>query len=137
MATSPVPVLVQKPSRGLLQLQNGTLSGTLYTGGSNGTKITGLLITSTDTSAQTVTVNIVNGGISYPLCTISIPIGAGTVAGTPAINVMSSANMPGLPVDATGTPYFFLASASDTITMTAGAITAGKYIYGISVAGDF
>jgi hypothetical protein len=124
----------------LAQITNGTgtTAQTLYTGGSNGSKITGIVLTSTDTSAQTVQVAIVYSSTTYILGTVAVPAGAGTNGTTPAVNAMAPAILPGLPIDSSGQPYFLLKNASDTITVVPLAtITSGKIISAIAVAGDF
>jgi hypothetical protein len=137
---SSTPVLIQTPNRGLAQITNssGTTAQTLYTGGSNGSKIVGVILTSTDTAAQTVQLGFVYSSTTYILGTVPVPAGAGTNGTAPAVNVLASALLPGLPVDSNGQNYFFLKNASDSITVVPLAtITSGKIISAVAVAGDF
>src|SRR5271165_5399153 len=63
-AVSSTPVFVQTPNRGIVQFLQGTDSAgtykTLYTGGSNGSKCTGMYITSNDAASHLVTIQLVN-----------------------------------------------------------------------------
>ena len=58
-------ITAQTPNRGKLQLSNGTLTGTVYTAGANGSKCFGMWAGSTDTSAQLLSITLVNTAISY------------------------------------------------------------------------
>jgi hypothetical protein len=140
MTTSPIPVLVQKPNRGIAQITNatGTTPQTIYTGGANGSKIVSLVLTSTDTVAQNVQIALVNSSTSYILGTVPVPAGAGNGGTVASVNAFSSTVIPGLPIDSAGQYYLFLASASDTITIVPlTTISSAKIISGIMIAGDF
>src|ERR1700676_3163110 len=122
MATTPNSVVsVQVPNRGVVQIANADAQTqkVVYTGGANGSKITSLTAVSTDTSARDVQVSLTNGGTSYPICTVTIPIGAGNSGTVPTVNMINTTQFPGLPFDSDGNPYFHLASASDTLTVSA------------------
>lgn len=132
------PSIVQWPVNAKLQLSNGSLTGTVIdcTSASSGTGnncngagmiITGLQITSTDTSAQTLTCNIINTAVTYQLFVISVPLRSGDLAGTPPLAVMTPAIWPGLVADSNNNATYPL-NNTDKITCTAGAITSGKLI---------
>jgi hypothetical protein len=124
----------------LAQITNGTgtTAQTLYTGGSSGSKITGIVLTSTDTAAQTVQVAIVYSSTTYILGTVVVPAGAGTNGSIPSVNAMAPAILPGLPIDYSAKPYFLLKNASDAVSVAPLAtITSGKIISAIAIAGDF
>lgn len=134
------PTLPQTPQLYLAQILNatGTAQVTVATGGTNGSKLVGLMASSTDTSAQTVQFSLVRGGITATLGTVAIPANSGTVAGTPAVNLWSAlASM--LPPDSDGNPFSFLGSASDSLVanLTTGSVTSGKAINLIGVGANF
>jgi hypothetical protein len=141
MALSPNQYITpQTPNRGFVQIANadGQNQKTVYTGGPNGTKITGLIGQSTDTSGRDVMVSITNGGTSYPLGSVTVAAGAGNSGAVASTNLMAPAQIPGLPVDSDGNPYLFLASASDTLTVEAlSTVTSGKLITVIAIGADF
>ena len=140
----------QTPNVGKIQFLQGTDSAgtykTLYVGGSNGTKITGIYLTSFDPSAShLVTIQLSSSASAHcsPATScfggmaITLPVNSGSANAAPAVNAMSSANWPGLPRDSDGNPYIYLPSASYTLEMTyATAITSGL-INGVAVAADF
>lgn len=131
MAVTATPALPQTPKSAKIQILPADTSAlkTAYTGGSNGSKITAVMVASTDTSARDVQVGITNTSIFYPICTVTIPITAGFVAGTPVVNMLSAANAPGLPVDNDGQVYIYLTSASDTLQVKSlTTVTAAKEI---------
>ena len=136
----------QTPNIGVIQFtaSPGTYK-TLYVGGSNGSKITGIFVTNTDSVSHLITIQVSSSASAHCSPTsgcfggaaVTIPITAGYATGVPAVNMMSSANWPGLPRDSDGNPYIYLPSASYTLEMTyATAITSGL-INGVAVAVDF
>jgi hypothetical protein len=140
MAVTPTPVFPQKPNRGLVQIAPADTQAqkTVYTGGAAGSKITGLIAQSTDISARDVQISITNGATSYPLGTVTVPIGAGNAGTVPSVNLLNAAQLPGIPKDADGNPYIFLASASDTLTVSAlTTVTAAKLITVTAIVADF
>ena len=142
-AVTATPVFVQTPNRGIVQFLQGTDSAgtykTLYTGGSNGSKCTGMYITSNDSTAHLVTIQLVNGGVKYGGTAISTGTTTpGYASGAGAINAMSSANWPGLPLDSDGNPYFYLAGTGDTIQATfATSLTSSDFINIVAICADF
>jgi len=124
----------QTPNRGSTTFVQGTDSpGTykvIYTGAANGSSCKAMFSTNNDASAtHLLTVQIVVGGATkvggMSITTVS---SAGFANATPAQNIMSPANWPGLPLDSDGNPFFFLASG-DTVSATfATALTATDQI---------
>lgn len=131
-------VTAQTPKFPKVQITNANnlTAQTLYTCGANGTLITGMWATSTDTSARDVQISVLNTS-TYNIVTATVAINAGSVAGTPAVNLMSQANWPGLPLDNNGNPYFHCISGD---VLQAGMIvqlTAAKFMNVFLVAADF
>lgn len=141
MSVTPNSIItVQTPTNGKVQIKNadGQAQKTVYTGNANGSKIVALLLQSTDTAARDVQISVTNGGTSYPLGTVTVPIGAGNSGSVPSVNALGNNQLPGLPVDSDGNPFIFLVSASDTLTVEAlTTVTSPLAITAIAIAGDF
>jgi len=144
-------VTVQTPKNGTQTFVQGTDAAgtykTLYTGGTNGTKVKAIWVTSNDASAQhLVTVQVSTstsahcspqsncvGGVA-----VTIPANSGFGSNVPAVNMMSVTNWPGLPVDSDGNPFIYLAGSSQTLEATfATALTASDQIAITVIAEDF
>jgi hypothetical protein len=134
------PTVVKQPQNGKVQIANadGQTQKTVYTGGSNGSKITSLIAVSSDTSGRDVQISISNGGTSYPIGTVSVPAGAGNSSAANSVNLLNATNLPGLAFDSDGNPYIHLISG-DTLTVAAlSTVTSGKLItVTAATAGDF
>lgn len=138
-AVTSTPVFVQTPKYPKVQLTNanGTTAQTLYACATNGTKVIGMYATSTDTSARDVQISVLKSATTYILTTVTVAIGAGTVAGTPAVNLMNSSVWPGLPTDSDGNPFFYCETGD---TLQAGMVvtlTSAKLMSVNVVAADF
>lgn len=112
---------------------------TLYTGGANGSKITGLYLTATDATAHVVTCVLnKNGARAGGVALTTSTTKPGFASAVPAINLLASGNWPGLPVDSDGNPYLYLSSASDKIDCRyATALTSGTLIGIVAIGADF
>ena len=135
-----VATLIRQPQNGKVQIANadGQNQKTVYAAGANGSKVTALIATSSDTSARDVQISITNGGTSYPLGTISVPIGAGNSSAAVSVNLLNSTALPGIAIDSDGNPYIHLVSG-DTLTVSAlSTVTSGKLItVTAATVGDF
>lgn len=151
-ATTPNSIITpQTPNLKAVSFVQGTdVAGTyktVYAGGTNGSKITALWLTSNDGSASHL-INIQISSSSSAHCSpqsgcyagmaITLPVNAGFANGAPAVNALSATNWPGLPVDSDGNPYIYLPSTSYTIEMTfTTALTASTDVNGIAIGADF
>lgn len=133
------PTLAKQPQNGKVQIANADAQTqkTVYTAGASGSKIVGLGFVSTDTSARDVQVSITNGGTSYPIGTITVPIGAGNSGTVPSVT-WNLQQFPNLPIDSDGNLFVILISG-DTLTVSAlTTVTTAKLITVTAVAvGDF
>jgi hypothetical protein len=141
MAVTATPVFVQTPKSYKVQILPADASAlkTITTGGANGTKITSIIATSSDTSARNVTWGTTTGGVFFPLGTVQVPITAGQVDLTNvAVNLLDISKTPGLPIDADGNPYILLSSASETLQIKSlTTVTAAKEIDVTAFGADF
>ena len=135
-------VTPQTPNRGIVQFLQGTDTAgtykTIYTAGANGSRCYAMWTTNNDASAtHLLTVQIVNSAVKYGGVALTSVSSAGFVNGTPAQNLMSSTNWPGLPIDQYGNPYVELVTG-DTIQATfATALTASDLINIVVSCSDF
>jgi len=142
-AVTSTPVFVQTPNRGIVQFLQGTDSAgtykTLYTGGANGSKCTGMFLTSTDSTAHLVTVQLVTSAVKYGGTAVTTGTTTpGFAAAAGAVNVMSAANWPGLPIDSDGNPYIYLAGSGDTLQATfATNLSSSTLINIVAICADF
>lgn len=140
MAVTATGSFPQTPKNGNVQIlpADTTTLKTIYTGGANGSKIVALMASSSDTTARDVMWGITVGAVFYPLGTVTIPITAGQIAATPAVNLLDVAKSPGLPIDSDGNPFVFLASASYTLqAKSLVTVTAAKEIDIAAIAADW
>lgn len=140
MAVTNTPVFVQTPR---VDVQNYTTADTaatyktIFTGGTNGSKIVGVNITTDDTTAaHLVTIAVTRNSTNYVLGVASLTVaGEGTQSGTVAVDGLSGIRCP---VDNDGQKYLFLQSTADTLRATfATAITAAKRIDVVATGADF
>lgn len=150
-AVTATPVFVQTPKIGKVQFLQGTDTAgtykTVMTGGSNGSKIVGMYVTTNDASAtHLMTIEVSSstsahcspstscfGGVSFTLA-----VSSGFANAAPAVNAMSPSIWPGLPRDSDGNPFLYLPDATYTIEATfATALTAAKWINIVVVYADF
>lgn len=135
MAVSSTPVLPQTPKLGLAQILPADASAwkTVITGGTNGTKVVSLTLTSTDTSNRIVQVAVTRSATQHIFNAVTVTAGAGTDGTTTSIDGLPST----LPVDNDGQKYLFLESG-DTLDISATTtVTAAKVIDAMAPEADF
>src|SRR5215469_8478889 len=94
--------------------------------------------TNDGTATHVMTLEIVNSGISYPICSTSTTTLAPTNNTTYlAINPISVANCPSLPVDSDGNPYIQMINGDVLKATFATALTASDQIIAFSTCADF
>lgn len=134
-----IPTFPKQPTNGHVQIlpADTTALKTGYTAGANGSKILGIVVVSTDTATRDLQVGVTNSATTYPLGTKTIAITAGTVAGTPAVNMLDPAVILGMPVDNDGNPFLFLASGDTLDFHVLVTVTTAKLISIFVIAEDF
>ena len=114
-----------------------TTAKTIFTAGANGSKIDAIFVTSTDTAARDLILNVVVSATAYPIGIVSIPITAGTVSTVPTVDYLRSAQVPSFSFDAFGNKCMYIA-AGVTLTANVGvAVTAAKVITIVVQGSDF
>lgn len=134
------PTLVKQPRVGVVQIANADASNwkTVVTAGANGSKVTDLIASSTELTANNrdVQVAITRSAVHYILGTTTVPFSAGfTVAAGAPIDLL--AIIPNLPVDQDGQKYLFLESGDTLDISSTTTLTSGKVISAAAIYGDF
>lgn len=136
-AVTATPIFVQTVRMPKVQITNanGTTVQTLYACTTNGTKISGIFATSTDTSNRDVQLSVLKSATTYILATVAVPLGSGTVSGTAPVNLL--AFIPGLPIDNDGNPYLYCETGDTIQAGMVVTLTSAKLMSVVAVAGDF
>lgn len=136
---SATPAFVSAVATGVIQIlpADTTTLKTVVTGGASGTKVTSLLLSSTDTADKVVQLWLTRSGVSYLLGTVAVPLSSGTTAAILSINAFSTTVIPGLPTDNDGQRYLLLKSADKLEVAVTVTLTAAKVINAVAVAADF
>jgi len=110
---------------------------TIHTAGNNGSIITGINASSTDTVARVAQIWLTRSATSYLIASFNVPAASGTDGTTPAASLMNQSLLPFLPIDNDGQPYFFLESGDTLQVSFTAQVASGKEIDVISNAGNF
>jgi hypothetical protein len=138
MAVTATPIFQQSVGWAGTAYTTASSTSTHVTGGTNGTRVSSLTAHSNSTSAHVFIVGVSTGGASFYVGAVSIPASAGSDGSTPAIDLLSSTLIPGLPVDVNGQPYINLPSTLYSLTLTASAaINTGKQVTFTSMYGSY
>jgi len=115
------------------QNADGTTSKTIYTAGTNGSRVDIVSITSTDTVVQTMNVIINDGTADHVVGWVTIPITAGTDGVTKGVALLTSTNLPWLSVSGS---IFLKIGYSLKLSMKT-AVSSGKTIDVVCAGGDY
>lgn len=139
MANSNVPMFIQTIQGWPLQLNNGsgTTAATILTAGVNGSRLTALIATSTDTASRDVQLSLLRSATTYILGTINLPITAGDINSVPTVNLLGSSQLPGICFDSNGNPYMDFKAGDVLQAQMLVSITSGKLVNILGYGGDF
>lgn len=135
MAANISPIFPVTPAGSTQTFVNadGTTKKVIFTGGTNGSRLDNVAITSTDTSAVTFNVYINDGTTDIQVGAISVPAGAGTNTTVPPVSMLTLSNFPWLP-----TSLSVFTKAGWTIKLAASvAVTATKQVSVVALGGDY
>jgi len=113
---------------------DGTTAKTVFTAGSNDSDVKGIWATTDDTSAVNLKLFLYNGVTSYLLGCVNIPTLSGTNGTAATVNLLNSAYLPGLLLDASGKNYIPLKTGWSITVAPLVSITSTKTCW-ISAAG--
>lgn len=128
--TQPIfPVAAKNPS---ITITNGDAQTikTAYTAGTNGGRVSKLMLSSTDTSARDVGIYL---GGSLLGC-VSVPAGAGQTSSVPPVDALASL---GTYYDASGNNVLDVQASTVLGVNAPVTLTAAKVVTAVVVAGDF
>lgn len=135
-ATPIFPQAITSPSVQILPADTTALK-TLYTAGTNGSKIENIIATNTDSAAAYgLQLSVTTGATTYLLGTINVPLSAGNTTAAPAISLLNSTNLP-TAKDSNGNPYLYLASGSVLKVNSLTTVTAAKIVSITVNGGDY
>lgn len=107
---------------------DGTALVTFYDPPTGGGKVETIAVTSDDTAARDLQLVVTKGGVDYPICTKTIPITAGQIPGTPAVNILDGIVCPWIRIDENGNPYLILEDGAVLKAKVLTTVTAAKFI---------
>jgi hypothetical protein len=133
VATTPQFVAVPNVCMTKFTNSDGTSERTIFTPGSNGSRIMALVATSTDTASAQFNIHFVRDGVSYLLDTVAIPA-ATTVTPTTNWNFLDTDWFTWL--DSNDPHIIIPTDVTITATPTA-AVTSGKEVTFLVFGGNF
>lgn len=136
VATPIFPQLVQSPAVQILPADTTTLK-TLITAGTDGTVVSELLITSTDSSARDLAVYVTISAVDYLIGTVSIPANSGFSSSVPSVGFFDSTQVASLPTDNNGHKFLVLGSGAVLKVKTLTTVTTAKAIQVVAQCGNF
>ena len=138
MAVSHSPTFVQTPkvTSTTIVVGSTTTKITAATAGSDGSKVVGVIVT-TDDAARDVRLWLAKSTTSYLLGTVPVPSSSGFTSTAPAVNLLNSTNIPGVPTDNDGQRYIFLESGDSLQVQVTATVTTLQTIYATTIFGNF
>ena len=102
---------------------------TIYTAGSDGGRIDGILVSTNDTTTVNLAFSIFDGATNYYIGNVNIPVGSGytTIARVDALSTLRPASQPFIQLRGT-----YVLKANCVATMTSGKLTTV-----VVIGGDF
>lgn len=133
MAANTQPVFTDTVVRGSARFlpADTTTVKTVLTAGTDGTRIDYLLISSSSSAAEAVTIYLNDGTYDIPIATVEVPIGAGTLTTETAVNVLDPAVCPFVTADR----RLYL-KGGDLIRASVDTVT-DNVLYVVAIGGDF
>lgn len=141
MALSHQGVFVQTPKitpAAFTNADSANTKKTIATAGSDGSKVVGINITSTETAnARVAQLWLTRSATSYLLGSINVPVNSGFDGTVAAVNAINQTIMPSLPIDNDGQPYLFLESGDTLQASFTTQIASGKEADVVAIFGNF
>lgn len=140
MAVTATPIFAQTIKSWATQFVNATSTTKtlIAAGGTNGSQITSLTLTSTDTAIMNMLFFLYDGTTYHQLMEINIPANSGNGSNaTPPIDAFRSAYCPGLQLDAMGNKVLNIPNGWSLYGSMVTAVTAAKAVEAIAQGGDY
>jgi hypothetical protein len=87
---------------------DGTAAKQVFDPSTEGSRVDGIVISSTSANQQTIFVQVNNGSTISKLGHITVPAGAGTNGSVATVSGLNRGNLPWLKIDSNGNPYINL-----------------------------
>lgn len=113
---------------------DGTAAKQIFDPSIEGSRIDGIVISSTSATSKTLLLQVNNGSVISKLGHITVPAGAGTNGSVPVVSGLNRGNLPWLKIDANGNPYINLNFGMNIEGKLLSALSSGETIE-ISVIG--
>jgi hypothetical protein len=136
MATNKRPIFINTVVSTVIEIDNadGTAVQTVLAGGTDGSGVTNLTATTTDTSAVIAVLTMTDGSTTNVLGEVNVPAGSGTDGASPAVNLLEALDIPGA-FQADGS---ILVGANATLQVNAkSAVTAAKVLSVTAAGGSY
>lgn len=135
MAANISPIFPVTPAGSTQTFVNadGTTKKVIFTGGTNGSRLDNVAITSTDTSAVTFNVYINDGTTDLLVGTVSIAIGAGNSSSVAPVSLFTATNFPWI----SSSLSVFLKPGWTVKLAATVAVTSTKQVSVVSFGGDY
>lgn len=148
MAGTSTPIFAQTPQTFVALLQNSTGAYTysptgptncvsLVAGGTNGTIVNGISVTTTDVSSESLYLLLYNGTNVFILSEYSIAGTSGFATTYPPVDLFRNSQAPALPIDVNGNRYIYVPNGYTLYVATATAVTSGKYTNVVAIGENF
>lgn len=139
MAGTPTPIFPQSVQNFVAQIQNadGQAIKTLVSGGTNGTKIESIIVSSTDTSNRDIALYLTISSVNYLLATVSIPLDSGNTNSVIPVDLLRSNSLAGLAWDANGNKFLYVANGATLGVSALTTVTSTKSIQFVAQGGNF
>ena len=108
---------------------------TIATAGASGSKVVGVIATSTDTTSRIGQLWLTRSATSYLLGSASVTLASGTDGTTATVSLLTATLLP-LPVDNDGQPYLFLESGDTLQISFTTQVASGKEIDVVAIFGN-
>lgn len=99
---------------------------TLYTAPTAGGKVESIAASSSDTSARDVSLVVTKGGVDYVIGTKTVPITAGQIAATPAVDLLNGTECPWARLDENSNRFLLLDTGCVLKVKSLTTVTAAK-----------
>lgn len=132
------PVFAGAINLGLVQIVSADASNykSIFTAGASGSKLVACMIATDETAIRVIQLAILRSAVSYVIGSISIPVGSGNDGVVPAVNLLNTALLPGLPIDNDGQVYLVMKNGDTLQGKSLTTVTAAKTIHISAYGGD-
>lgn len=139
MAVTALPIYPQTIKNSVATCTNadGTIGVNVINGAVEGTRLESWLITSTDSVDRTLQLISVVAGNPILVTTVIIPANAGNTNAIPPVDILRSAQLPGISRDSNGIPYLYIIQSTALRISPTVAITVGAKIVSIIQAKEY